>query len=324
MKSLAIALSDLYGPHNLENNLFVKLLGERFAVKVTSDFSKADLLIYSDFGTTHRGFKGRKIYVTGENMLPDYNEHDFAITSSLRPNDLRHYRIPYYVFQLPNPEPLIRSPEFSAEEALRAKTGFCCFVASNPRALERNRFFKILNRQRKVDSGGRHFNNIGGPVANKAEFLAKYRFIIAFENTTSSGYTTEKLVDAMLAGGVPIYWGNPEVGQEFNTRSFINAADFLSLDALADHVLRVGSDDELYLSYLREPWFVGNRVPDVFRMDLLRDALVNFIESGIEPGPRIWRRRRLREHVYASPLQQTTVSLRCRLEGWFWKCGIRF
>lgn len=324
MKSLVLALSDQCGPHDPGTNLCARLLGEHYAVTVTSDYSKADLLIYSDSGTTHRAFKGRKIYVTGENMLPDYSEHDFAMTSSIRPNDLRHYRMPYYVFANPNPELLIRSPEFSAEEALRAKTGFCCFVASNPRAPERNSFFKILNRKRKVDSGGRHFNNIGDRVSNKAAFLAKYKFIIAFENSRSSGYTTEKLVDAMLAGGVPIYWGNPEVGKEFNTRSFINAADFPSLDALADHVLRVSSDDELYLSYLREPWFVGNRIPDVFRMDLLRDALIGFIESGIEPSPRTYRKRRLREHVYASPLRQTAISLRCRLEGWFWKCGIRF
>ena len=88
MKSLVLALSDQCGPHDPGTNLCARLLGEHYAVTVTSDYSKADLLIYSDFGTTHRAFKGRKIYVTGENMLPDYGEHDFAITSSPAPQRL--------------------------------------------------------------------------------------------------------------------------------------------------------------------------------------------------------------------------------------------
>jgi hypothetical protein len=323
VKTLKLALSDLLSPAHYENSLWEQLLRQRYEVVLTKDFATADLLIYSDWGTDHQRFHGRKIYVSGENMEPDYNECDFAVTSLVRPNDPKHYRLPYYVTSVSPPELLVKPASFDAEKVLKSKTGFCSFVASNPRGPQRNRFFKILNRGKRVDSGGKHFNNVGHRVAKKREFLGKYKFNIAFENSLAAGYTTEKLIDAMLANSIPIYWGNPEITREFNTRSFINADEFANLEALADHVLKVDADDALYLSYLREPWFIDNRVPDAFRLEPLRDALVSFIESAQGPGPRRYRKRRLREQVYQSALHQSIVSFACRVEGALWKIGVR-
>lgn len=313
-------------PFDAPDFLFSRFLSEHFEIQLidsnsTNEFPKADLLIYSDHGTTHQKFLGRKIYFTIENMLPDYNECDFAVTANIRPEDPRHFRLPYYVFAAGKPEALIKTPDFDAESILRAKTGFCSFVVTNARSPERNRFFKLLNRRKRVDSGGRSFNNIGGPISDKHAFVAKYKFAIAFENTLTPGYTTEKLLNALQAETVPIYWGNPEISREFNTRAFINAAEFPSFEALADHVLKVDADDNLYLSYLREPCFLGNRLPETYRMDLLREALARFIHSNEPPRPRQYRHRRLREHVYHSPLQQTLISLRCRLESKLWDIG---
>jgi hypothetical protein len=321
---LTLAYSDFMQPFDGRSFLFTSLLNEHYDIQLTDDFAKADLLIYSDHGTTHQKFPGRKMYFTIENMLPDYDECDFAITANIRPHDPRHYRLPYYVFAAGKPENLIKTPEFDAESILRAKSGFCSFVVTNARAPERNRFFKLLHRRKRVDSGGRAFNNIGGPISDKQAFIAKYKFAIAFENTLTPGYTTEKLLNALQAQTVPIYWGNPEIGREFNTRAFINAADFASFESLADHVLKVDADDNLYLSYLREPCFIGNRLPDTYRMDLLRDALVRFINANEPPRPRQYRQRRLRQHVYKSPLQQSLVSLRGRLESGLWRLGLRF
>jgi hypothetical protein len=322
VKRLKLGFSDsgpgLDGPFAL----FAELLGQSFAVEVVKNNRDADTLIYSDHGTAHQQFKGRKIYYTFENMLPDYEECDFAITSCVRPEDPRHYRLPFYALTS-DPGKLIKGPDFQAETVLREKTGFCCFVVTNPRSPERNRFFKMLNARKRVDSGGRHFNNIGGKIGDKQAFVDRYKFAITFENTMSPGYTTEKITDAMMAQTLPIYWGNPEVGSEFNTRSFINASDFPNQEALCDHVLRVEADDELYLKYMREPWFVGNVAPAVFRRDLLQQALARFVESEFQPRARVYKKRRLRQHIYSSPWEQTVISLKCRVESKLWQIGIR-
>lgn len=321
---LAVAFSDQIPAFDPQNNLWVRLLRARYDVHVVPPDAAADVLFYSDWGTQHRKFPGRKIYFTGENMLPDYDECDFALTSCIRPDDPRHFRLPYYACSTVCPEELVRGADFDPERTLRAKTGFCGFVVTNPRSPERNAFFRMLNRRKRVDSGGRHFNNIGGPVKDKDAFVRKYKFIIAFENTLTPGYTTEKIVDAMRGGSLPIYWGNPQVGIDFNPRSFINARDFPSLRALADHVLRVDADDSLYLSYLREPWLTGNVLPETFHLEHAGEAIIRHLECGEAPRPRRYRKRRLREHAYGSPLEQTLMSLRCRVESKLWKLGVRW
>ena len=49
-------------------------------------------------------------------------------------------------------------------------------------------------------------NNIGGAVSDKFAFQQKHKFSIAFENTSYCGYCTEKIVEAFVAGTIPIYW----------------------------------------------------------------------------------------------------------------------
>ncbi len=63
----------------------------------------------------------------------------------------------------------------------------------------RNNFFLKISKYKKVDSGGLALNNIGYIVKNKLEFIKDYKFTIAFENSSYSGYTTEKITDAFIS-----------------------------------------------------------------------------------------------------------------------------
>jgi len=61
-------------------------------------------------------------------------------------------------------------------------------------------------------------------AAGKQQLLATYRFSLCPENSASTpptpqraqGYTTEKLVQAHLAGAIPIHWGDRLEGQVWN------------------------------------------------------------------------------------------------------------
>ena len=68
-----------------------------------------------------------------------------------------------------------------------------------------------------------------------------------------SGYTTEKLVHAMAAHTIPIYWGNPQVSEDFNPKSFINCHDYSSLEAVIERIIEVDQNESLYRHYLEEP-----------------------------------------------------------------------
>ncbi len=67
----------------------------------------------------------------------------------------------------------------------------------------------------------------GDKWAIKRQFLSQYKFTIAFENYIYPGYQTEKLYDAMLCKSLPVYCGDPNIREIFNTNSFLFANDFV-------------------------------------------------------------------------------------------------
>lgn len=158
------------------------------------------------------------------------------------------------------------------------KRDFCSVVISNNlfTSPERFEYWDKISQYKMVASGGELGNNVGGPIADKFEFLSRYKFNLAFENSVVDGYTTEKITDAIYAATVPIYWGNRQVSKDFNPDVFININDFPSIEAAIDHIRRVDEDDELYLRYLRANPLVGNPMLD------WEDRFLKFILPAIE------------------------------------------
>jgi len=60
-----------------------------------------------------------------------------------------------------------------------------------------------------VFGGGwpKSMRNYRGYVSSKVSLLKRYRFCLVMENQRQTGYVTEKLLDCIAAGTVPIYWG---------------------------------------------------------------------------------------------------------------------
>jgi len=69
----------------------------------------------------------------------------------------------------------------------------------------------------KVDHFGTGFKS----VARKEEGLNDYFFNIAMENHTYRNSYSEKLTDCFATGTVPIYYGNPGIGEIWNTDGMI-------------------------------------------------------------------------------------------------------
>ncbi len=283
MKYIRLDFCDFYPGYSKTNNFFANLLRERFFIELCD---QPDFLIYSFFGHQHRLHIGTRIFFTGESALPDWSECDYALTCHHLDHP-RHLRLPFYVLY-GQAESIIRGDEDPAA-ILAQKTKFCSFVVSNqnPRK-NRNReeFFRRLSRYKPVDSGGRFRNNIGGPIAGgsqgKVQFLRQYKFNIAFENAAIPGYTTEKLFEAMQARTLPIYWGDPLVGRDFNPQSFLNRADFADEEALVEKIIELDHDDAKYLEYLRQPYFHGDKPNEFFSKQRLLDFFEKIFTTPIQ------------------------------------------
>jgi hypothetical protein len=138
-----------------------------------------------------------------------------------------------------------------------------------------------------VDSAGRALNNVGFTVPfthqAKHEFLLPYKFHLALENESVPGFITEKLVHAMRARCIPVYYGCPRVVEKFNPKSFINYHDFPSEEALIDHIMEVDQNDGLYMQYLKEPFFYGNKPSDDYDTNRILDFFEGIFSSTAPP-----------------------------------------
>ncbi len=59
-------------------------------------------------------------------------------------------------------------------------------------------------------------------VADKCALLEQFTFNLCFENTSAHGYLTEKLFDALYAGAVPLYAGDPYASDYVRTEGYID------------------------------------------------------------------------------------------------------
>lgn len=214
-----------------------------------------------------------KIFYTSENVKPDMSKCDWAFASCYEEKikSKRYMRIPSYIMTVEKFNLIKKKINF--KKIKKQKIKFCNFLYNNPVHF-RNKFFKILNKYKHIDSPGVCMKNMPSHVPNKnahetralinwrknkLNFISKYKFTIAFENSSSNGWITEKLIDPMLVNSVPIYFGAKDVGREFNTKSFINFHNFKNMKEFINYIKKVDKDASLYEEILKEPWLKENK-----------------------------------------------------------------
>lgn len=74
------------------------------------------------------------------------------------------------------------------------------------------------------------------PCENKTETISKYKFALCFENTSYPGYVTEKIIDCLVAGLIPIYLGAPDISEFVPEEAFIDMRKFNTWQELDNYV----------------------------------------------------------------------------------------
>ncbi|MGF1924715.1 MAG: glycosyltransferase family 10 domain-containing protein [Bacteroidia bacterium] len=268
---IKVKFVDFWPDFDMPNFIFYYLLTRTYKVEVSE---QPDLLFYSLNGNNHTKYTCTKIFYTGENIRPDFKDCDFAFTFDYSKNN-KNYRLP--LFALYDDVSKLINRKLDVEKVLKSKSKFCCFVVSNPSSKIRNDFYHNLSKLKHIDSGGRLYKNIDYEIIHKRDFIRDYKFVIAFENTSYPGYTTEKIFEPLLEDCVPIYWGNPLVANDFNTKRFINCHDFSSFEEVMKHILKVDEDDQLYLQYLSEPAFNNDELDPNLKEDRILQKLEEIV-----------------------------------------------
>ncbi len=263
MKDINIWFTDFLPKTDIRHTNEYKWLSKKYNLILNP--KNPDFVISSVFGLEHLKYdKAVRILVSGENISPDFNVFDYAITSDPIELGDRHLRVPYWALRYLSEDHFEYERRPVADETLLVKRKFCNFLYSNSSSLcampYRNELFKKLSSYKHVDSGGSCLNNMAGVrVKDKMEFIGKYKFTIACENSIKVGYSTEKILDPLIANSVPIYLGDPCIIGEFNPKAFINVADFSNADDMVSFVKNIDCNDSEYLRILKEPIFLSDK-----------------------------------------------------------------
>ena len=232
METIKVHYCDFWPEWN-EENFIEPILQKHYNVVI--DQKNPDVVFHSIFGGMKetQKYKCKKVLFLGENHRPGKFHSDYSI--SFDPQTVTNFRLPLWqAYILLNPgykDRLYNRLNYDSFDR------FCSFTVSNGGNFLRNGWYQQMNSYKRVHSYGRYLGN--SPELQqlskgkywrdaKDEFFLnnKHKFAITFENTPYPGYTTEKLMDAFLVGSMPIYWGSPNIHNEFNEKSFINVIKY--------------------------------------------------------------------------------------------------
>ncbi len=78
---------------------------------------------------------------------------------------------------------------------------------------------------------------------DKIKTISNYKYTFCFENISMKGYVTEKIIDCLVAGTIPIYLGAPDIYDFIPKECFINMRDFTSLEKLEYFLQNFSADN---------------------------------------------------------------------------------
>ena len=288
-QNVRVGFVDFWPGYMPENEFIFRALTRYYNVII--DNKKPDFLFYSCCGSEHLSYdKAVKICYYGENLIPNFNICDYSLSCLRDSISGRNLWTPQAIRYNGEEPPAVSDSLFNRH--------FCNFLYSQESMGKGAQYRKDvcieLMKYRHVDCPGKILHNMesselatrdsGDWHASKIEFLKQYKFTFAFENTNTDGYMTEKLLDPLIAGSVPIYWGSEGNIDPFNKDCLICASDFSSTEALIERIIEVDTNKELYLSMCAANPLRHKLLGDW--MEPLSKFLFKIIEKGVQPLPK--------------------------------------
>jgi hypothetical protein len=263
-----VSFLDFWDGFDHTNNFFIDLLQEINPKYKVVPFSNehTDILIYSCFGSEHTTAnrkKVKKIFYTGENLRPNYNDCDYSLSFDFSDYNGKNIRLPLWLLQIDwfnkvnygNPQFVVPKNELKTSRfSVKPKTKFCCIVFNNP-IPNRIEILQKLSRYKNIDCYGKPFGNWFYGEDKKYDVISDYKFNICFENGIHPGYYTEKIIHAKVAGCIPLYWADEKCQEDFNTKAFLNLSSFKNIDSFIDEIIELDNNEEKYKNILNEYLF---------------------------------------------------------------------
>jgi len=115
------------------------------------------------------------------------------------------------------------------------------------------------------------------PSKDLYNVISKHKFIFCPENSRFNGYITEKPIDAMCCGAIPIYLGAPDVKDYLPKETFIDYMYFTP-EELVEYIKTM--DDKTYRRYQKNiKKFIESKKMDKFSSIAFAKTLIEVLEE---------------------------------------------
>ena len=163
------------------------------------------------------------------------------------------------------------TPLRNYSEIFRKKTKFVAWVVSNCNTPSLRK--KFVEKLRKY---GLHVDVYGAcGMKFKGDPLTMistdYKFYLSFENTMCSDYITEKFFKYFPLDVITVVRGGSDYKKLIPPYTYIDTADFDNFSKLVEHLKYLGSNEELYIEYLKRK----DRYDSIFEIE---DVDVSFCD----------------------------------------------
>jgi hypothetical protein len=260
-----------------------RLIGKAFALfnKLRIPPGILNYFLFNPISTkalSHQLSSGKESYFN--RLVETGSEYAFFLTNELGEQKSNVFFAPYFFFFSRPMMDKIQSMDMDEKIASVKHRKFCAFIVSNPNNIDRIVLYKKLSAYKKIDSYGKLFNNVKEEkkagehymnlLTHNYQIFQQYKFVICFENSYARGYITEKIVNAMAGGAIPIYRGDDKVDRYFNSKSFINYEDYKSIDKMVDAIIAMDQNEDKYLNVAKEPYLHYGKPPEGYENLSLR------------------------------------------------------
>lgn len=255
----------------MDCTFFVQLLEKTYnaPIYVAKTPDDATILVESIFGSySLLGYKKWRatILFTGESDYSNTQNIDkYDCVLGFEDTHDNFVKCPLFIiFLLTNPAIMKEIENVERPIPTEIPPNFASIIISNAyHGKERLEFFNTAKQEMPVFSGGKHDNNVGFIVPGSynssamVDFYRRGKFAITMENNNKPYYITEKLVNGIRAGVVPIYWGTQRVTEFFNPRRFLHLNSSPTKEDIETMITRMKNmTEEEYLNIIREPVLV--------------------------------------------------------------------
>lgn len=223
------------------------------------------------------------IIISGESRDPKHT-YDISIGTPAKFNSGTHIYFPYLYASLYEHK---KSTNYS--DYTNTRKFFCAFMysASHKHRIE---LFKLVNNYKNVYAIGSccHNHDIGANrfkndkdctwLDEAVNIYTDYKFVLAIENKNIKGYFTEKIINPLIAGSLPIYWGTSDIFEYVNKERVIYAPDYTD-EELVDIIKKIDNNDNLSNEIVSKDIFLKDKTPNDMEQKLKSQLTELFSDS---------------------------------------------